>query len=206
MPFSLPGRWCFFLCFLPLFCSGIAVILKRRQESTVSLNTLPWHTHTPKRLFTNPMHLNSVVGKGSFYFKFEYCACCLGSLGNFHFWSSLENTRRIKAEESRWEVRSGGGGRWQGLMPLEWMGRMGDRGAALGCVMRPNTDVLAGHRRGGGQVCRQQARGPVLLGRIQSDRWYWHSQCHHRKESKFWSPVQCTDTEVWITCCILEGL
>ena len=127
MPFSLPGRWCFFLCFLPLFCSGIAVILKRRQESTVSLNTLPWHTHTPKILFTNPMHLNSVVGKGSFYFKFEYCACCLGSLGNFHFWSSLENTRRIKAEESRWEVRSGGGGRWQGLMPLEWVGRMGDR-------------------------------------------------------------------------------
>ena len=54
----------------------------------------------------------------------------------------------------------------------EWVVWETDRGTALGCVMWPNADVLAGHRRGGGQVCRQQARGPVLLGRIQSDRWY----------------------------------
>ena len=63
-----------------------------------------------------------------FYFKFKYGACCLGSLGNFHFWSSLENTGgEDTAEESRLERRSGGGGRQQGLVPQESGGPKGGR-------------------------------------------------------------------------------
>lgn len=70
-------------------------------------------------------------------------------------------------------MRSGGGGRWQGLMPLGGVGhRETDSSTALGCVMRPNTDVLLGHRRGGGQVCRQQARVWSSWAGFKVTRWY----------------------------------